>query len=264
MKGPSSSSDSRPPPSTIVFDGICTTVLLTSIGFLLGALFLILTTDYGLLYTNLPTTAEAYLRAEQTYLTLWTTPVLLKAFFHLILISPIFILCLKVSRYTEAALYFDGLCLAMILLVLGLYTGSTIPNIRRLTAAPSTEHLAELIQNPPYPDALVEFNVLSPRSYFDRFLLLLSNPGSILLKPQAALQREEEFRKSLEVNPVDQKTRQEILSVTAAGHSIAIFLLVGILVLQLGKIYAEAEDARLKANFELEESQKASQTKKDQ
>ncbi|KAI7946641.1 hypothetical protein MJO29_011168 [Puccinia striiformis f. sp. tritici] len=253
-----------PLPAQTVFDGVTNALLLSSVGFLLGALFVALTTDYALLYTNAPTTADAYLAAEQAYMTLWTSPLAVKAIFHLLLLLPILTLSLKVSRYTEAAIYFDGLSLGMILLVLGLYTGSTIPNLRKLAHSPSTQTLIDLVKNSTNLKIPTDFDPLSPTSIFNQFLVLLSHPASMLLKPKKAAENEEEFKKSLELNPIDQDNRQELLSVTAAGHSIAIFLLIGIIILQIGKVYAEVEDARLKAKFELEESQQVDQDRKDQ
>ncbi|KAA1096011.1 hypothetical protein PGT21_002245 [Puccinia graminis f. sp. tritici] len=224
-----------------------------------------LTTDYALLYTHAPTTAKAYLAAEQAYLTLWTSPLAdKKAIFHLLLLLPIFTLSVEVSRYTEAAIYFDGLCLGMMLLVLGLYTGSTVPNLRKLAFEPSTQALADLVKNSLNLKIPTDFDPLSPTSVINRLLVLLSHPASILLKPQKALESEQEFKKALELNPVDEKSRHELLAITAAGHSIAIFLLIGIIVLQIGKVYAEVEDAKLKARFELEESNRVAQDRKDQ
>ncbi|OAW00125.1 ER membrane protein SH3 [Puccinia triticina 1-1 BBBD Race 1] len=252
------------PPTLTVFDGVTNALLLSSIGFLLGALFVALTTEYGLLYTNAPTTADAYLAVEQAYLTLWTSPLAVRAIFHLLLLLPIFTLSVKVSRYTEAAIYFDGLCLAMMLLVLGLYTGSTVPNLRKLAFAPSNQALLDLVNNSPNLKIPTGFDPLSPASIINGILVLLSHPASILLKPHKALENEQEFKKALELNPIDEKSRHELLSVTAAGHSIAIFLLIGIIILQIGKVYAEVEDANLKAKFELEESQRVAQDRKDQ
>ncbi|POW06991.1 hypothetical protein PSHT_10150 [Puccinia striiformis] len=260
-----------PLPAQTVFDGVwhslnsnSKTSRSTNLDLLTGALFVALTTDYALLYTNAPTTADAYLAAEQAYMTLWTSPLAVKAIFHLLLLLPILTLSLKVSRYTEAAIYFDGLSLGMILLVLGLYTGSTIPNLRKLAHSPSTQTLIDLVKNSTNLKIPTDFDPLSPTSIFNQFLVLLSRPASMLLKPKKAAENEEEFKKSLELNPIDQDNRQELLSVTAAGHSIAIFLLIGIIILQIGKVYAEVEDARLKAKFELEESQQVDQDRKDQ
>ncbi|PLW13127.1 hypothetical protein PCANC_15531 [Puccinia coronata f. sp. avenae] len=248
-------------PTLTVFDGVANALLLSSIGVLLGILFVVFTTDYALLYTNAPTTADAYLVAEQAYLKLWTTPLAVKAIFHLLLLLPILTLSIKLSRYTEAAIYFDGVSLGLILLVLGLYTGSTIPNLRKLAFTPSTQELVQLVKNSPHLIIPDHFAPISPASIIQRLIVFLSHPARILLKPQKALEQEQEFAKSMELNPIDTTSRHELLSVTAAGHSIAIFLLVGIILLQIGKVYAEIEDARLKAQFE---SQHVPKEKKDQ
>lgn len=219
-----------------------------------------LLTDQGLLYTGGPPTDEAYLRAEHFYLTLWTSPLAFKALFHVFLLVPIFTLCIKVSKYTEAALYFDGVCLAFCLLVIGLYTGSTIPNIRKLASAPSTDELIELVNSSASQLGNVlgtEFDPSSPISFLNRFLVLLSYPSTILVKASKAAEAAEAFQESLRTDPITVTRRHELLNVTAAGHSIAIFLLVGILVLQVGKVYAEREDAKLKAEFYEEEKRNA-------
>ncbi|KAA1082220.1 hypothetical protein PGTUg99_028076 [Puccinia graminis f. sp. tritici] len=192
-----------------------------------------LTTDYALLYTHAPTTAEAYLAAEQAYFTLWTSPLAVKkAIFHLLLLLPIFTLSVKVSRYTEAAIYFDGLCLGMMLLVLGLYTGSTVPNLRKLAFEPSTQALADLVKNSLNLKIPTDLDALSPTSVINRLLVLLSHPASILLKPQKALESEQEFKKALELNPVDEKSRHELLAVTAAEGQI--FREAEIVVIKMG------------------------------
>ncbi|KAH9810850.1 hypothetical protein DFH28DRAFT_932460 [Melampsora americana] len=239
--------------------GFGTGALLTSVGFILGTLVMALLTDQGLLYSSGIPTDEAYLRAEHFYLTLWTSPLAFKALFHVFLLVPIFTLCIKVAKYTEAALYFDGVCLAFCLLIIGLYTGSTIPNIRKIASTPSTDELVLLVNSSASQlgNALgTEFDPSSPISFFNRFLVLLSYPSTILMKASKVAEAAEAFQETLKADPITTEKRKELLSVTAAGHSIAIFLLVGILVLQLGKVYAENEDARLKAEFALEEEKK--------
>ncbi|MBW0547389.1 hypothetical protein O181_087104 [Austropuccinia psidii MF-1] len=236
-------------------------VLFASVGFLVGTLFMALVTDHGLLYTSQPTTLDAYLRAEHYYLTLWTSPLAVKALFHVILLIPIFTLCIRLARYTESAIYFDGISLGLVLLVFALYTGSTVPNIRKLASAPSTQALADLIN---LSAGATEFDPSSPISFFNRFLMLLSSPANLIGKSSQIKQSQEELQKHLESKPITDQARKELLSVTAAGHSIALFLLVGIIILQIGKIYAEREDARLQAEFEENEAKKLSQAKKDQ
>lgn len=226
-----------------------------------------LLTDQGLLYCGGQPSDEAFLHAEQFYLTLWTSPLAFKALFHVFLLVPIFTLCIKVSRYTEAALYFDGVCLGFSLLVIGLYTGSTIPNMRKLASAPSTAELVTLVNSSASHLGNVlatEFDPSSPISFLNRFLVLLSYPSTILMKPSKAAAAEEALKQSLASDPITFTSRREILSVTAAGHSIAIFFLVGILVLQAGKVYAEREDDRLKAEFAAKESQELAAEKKTQ
>ncbi|PLW13991.1 hypothetical protein PCANC_04897 [Puccinia coronata f. sp. avenae] len=68
-----------------------------------------------------PTTEEAHLAAEQAYLKPWATPLAVKAIFHILLLLPILMLSVKLSQYTEAVIYFDGVSLGLILLVLGLW-----------------------------------------------------------------------------------------------------------------------------------------------
>lgn len=224
-----------------------------------------LVTDQALLYTSEPPTQEVYLRAEHYYLTLWTSPLAFKALFHLVLITPIFTLCIRVSRYTEAALYFDGISLLFSLLTLGVYTGSTIPNLRRLACTPSTEALSALVRSSLSSGHLgTEFDPSSPMSFINRFLMILSYPTSVLMKPSKIEEAQQAFKKSLESNPITDESRKELLSVTAAGHSIAIFLLVGILVLQAGKIYAEIEDVKLISQHDADKANHVSGERKEQ
>ncbi|KNZ51544.1 ER membrane protein SH3 [Puccinia sorghi] len=248
----SSSPDASPLPTLTLFDGVTNVLLLSSVGFLLGVLFLVLVAEYGVLYTRGSPTEEAYIAAEQAYLTLWTSGLEVKAMLHVMILVPILTLSMKLSRYTEAAIYFDGVSLGMMMGVLGLYTGSTIPNVRKLAHAPSTPTLVRLVAANPQP--------LDGVGLLHRFLILLSHPAHALLTPQKALENQRLQTAELLANPIP---RQELLKITAAGHSIAIFLLVGIILLQLGKLYAEIEDAKLKAQFRLQQSQ-LSKLKKDQ
>ncbi|CAH7665851.1 Shr3 amino acid permease chaperone [Phakopsora pachyrhizi] len=243
-----------------------TSILLSSVGFLLGTLFMALITDHGLLYTGQRTTSEAYLRAEHFYLTLWTSPLAVKALFHIVLLTPIFTLSIRLSRFTQSALYFDGISLLLSLIVLGLYTGSTIPNLRKLASSPSDQSFIKMIfeSNGNLKDLLnTQFDPSSPLSFFNRFLVLMSYPTTIILKPELNSNTNSEAGLKLgerEGEGLEESARRELLSVTAAGHSIAIFLLIGVLILQAGKVYAEHEEFKLLKKFEKDQEK----VKKDQ
>lgn len=156
---------------------------------------------------------------------------------------------------TEAAIYFDGLSVLFQIGVISMYTSTTVPNLRLLASSPSTPSLASLVSSLSGSSPTTAFDPSSPSSFFHRFVRLISAPTAIMSKSRAA-EAAEAFAKELETNPVTDARRKELLSITAAAHTLVAVLLLGILGLQAGKVYAVWQEQKALEAYEKEEAAK--------
>jgi hypothetical protein len=84
-----------------------TTIILASISFLLGLIFVCQTVDIPLLYRP-ELTPKAIEDAYTFYAIWWEAPGACKAVLHTALALPIFPLAWKLHKWTESAMFFDG------------------------------------------------------------------------------------------------------------------------------------------------------------
>ncbi|CED83320.1 Shr3 amino acid permease chaperone [Phaffia rhodozyma] len=103
-------------------------VVYTCSAFLLGVVLVNQIVDYDLLYSQL--TEASIEKAYVYYQTWWDAPVGVKALLHVLAVSPVLALILKLNAWTESAIFFDGSALVLQVATLILYLTVHIPSLR--------------------------------------------------------------------------------------------------------------------------------------
>lgn len=103
--------------------------------------------------------------------------------------------------------------------MVSLYSGVFIPNIRTLVSFPSTPELAALVaSHGSLPGA---FDPSSPLAFLNRVIALISSPLLLVRGDSKANVTAEKVADKLAREPVTEAERAQMLSVVAAGNTIA-------------------------------------------
>ncbi|OWZ68547.1 hypothetical protein J010_00506 [Cryptococcus neoformans] len=108
--------------------GFQQSAVLGSCAFLLGMVFVSQVVDIPLLYQ--PVTPEAIDNAYKFYEMWWEAPGAVKALFHVALGLPLVVLLIKLHKWSESAVFFDGSCIVMHLATVVLYLTVHINSFR--------------------------------------------------------------------------------------------------------------------------------------
>ncbi|KAG8900757.1 hypothetical protein FRB99_005771 [Tulasnella sp. 403] len=120
-------------------------IVLSTTSFFLGVLFISFNVDYRLLY--LPPTPEAAQAGFQFYTTFYNAPVAVKTLLHALVGIDILALILKLNKWDESALFFDGSSLVALMAAVILYLSVTVPGVRTITQPLATETEGERIES---------------------------------------------------------------------------------------------------------------------
>ncbi|WVQ82880.1 hypothetical protein IAT38_005016 [Cryptococcus sp. DSM 104549] len=127
--------------------GFQQSVVLGSCSFLLGMVFVCQVVDIPLLY--MPVTQEALDNAYKFYEMWWEAPGAVKALFHVALGLPLVTLLLKLHKWNESAMFFDGSCVAMHLATIILYLTVHINSLRTFLPESTTTTTFSILPPPP-------------------------------------------------------------------------------------------------------------------
>ncbi|TXT04850.1 hypothetical protein VHUM_03933 [Vanrija humicola] len=108
--------------------GFASNIVIGSASFMLGMVFVSQVVDIPLLY--LPLTDEAISNAYKFYEMWYEAPGAVKALFHVAMGLPLLVLLLKLHKWTESALFFDGTSVALQLATIVLYLSVHIQSLR--------------------------------------------------------------------------------------------------------------------------------------
>ncbi|WVN87590.1 uncharacterized protein L203_102773 [Cryptococcus depauperatus CBS 7841] len=126
--------------------GFQQSVVLGSCSFILGMVFVCQVVDIPLLY--MPVTAEALENAYKFYEMWWEAPAAVKALFHGALGLPLIMLLVKLHKWNESAMFFDGSCIAMHMATIILYLTVHINSLRTFLPESSTSATYSLLPTP--------------------------------------------------------------------------------------------------------------------
>ncbi|KAK8844753.1 hypothetical protein IAR55_006603 [Kwoniella newhampshirensis] len=122
-------------------------VVLGSCSFLLGMVFVCQVVDIPLLYV--PVTKQALENAYSFYEMWYEAPGAIKALFHVALGLPMIILLVKLHRWNESAMFFDGSSVAMHLATIVLYLTVHIQSLRTFLPESTTTTSFSILPPPP-------------------------------------------------------------------------------------------------------------------
>ncbi|KAL1405346.1 Protein csh3 [Vanrija albida] len=108
--------------------GFASNIVIGSASFLLGMVFVSQVVDIPLLY--LPLTDAAIDNGYHFYEMWYEAPGAVKALFHAAMGLPLIVLLLKLHKWTESALFFDGTSVALQLATIVLYLSVHIASLR--------------------------------------------------------------------------------------------------------------------------------------
>ncbi|ODN89720.1 hypothetical protein L198_06414 [Cryptococcus wingfieldii CBS 7118] len=103
-------------------------VVLASCSFILGIVFVSQVVDIPLLY--MPVTETAIENGYKFYELWWEAPGAVKALFNVALALPLVALLVKLHKWNESAMFFDGSCVAMHLATVILYLTVHLTSLR--------------------------------------------------------------------------------------------------------------------------------------
>lgn len=108
--------------------GFLQSIVVGSCAFLVGLVFVCQTVDVPLLYST-PTAAD--LQNAYTFYEIWyAAPSAVKAVLHVASAIPLFALVVKLHRWSESAMFFDGSSLVLHMASLILYITVHVPSLR--------------------------------------------------------------------------------------------------------------------------------------
>ncbi|WWD22693.1 hypothetical protein CI109_107186 [Kwoniella shandongensis] len=122
-------------------------VVLGSCSFLLGMVFVSQVVDIPLLY--MPVTKQALENAYSFYEMWYEAPGAVKALFHVALGLPMIVLLIKLHKWNESAMFFDGSSVAMHLATIILYLTVHIQSLRTFLPESTTTTSFSILPPPP-------------------------------------------------------------------------------------------------------------------
>jgi len=117
--------------------------VLSAASFLLGVLFIAFNVDRRILYTNGAPTELDYADAVNFYKTFYEAPLAIKGLLHVVVGIGMSACLLKLSNWTESAVFFDGSSAALFLIGIIMYFSVTLPCLRTVVSPLSDETLDE-------------------------------------------------------------------------------------------------------------------------
>ncbi|EIW72996.1 hypothetical protein TREMEDRAFT_18336, partial [Tremella mesenterica DSM 1558] len=127
--------------------GFMQSVVLGSCSFILGMVFVCQVVDIPLLY--IPVTSQALENAYTFYGIWFESPGAVKALFHVALVLPMLGLIVKLHKWTESAVFFDGTGLVLHLATIILYLTVHIPSLRTFLPDSTTTTTFSILPPPP-------------------------------------------------------------------------------------------------------------------
>ncbi|WRT63207.1 uncharacterized protein IL334_000110 [Kwoniella shivajii] len=127
--------------------GFAQSVVLGSCSFVLGMVFVCQVVDIPLLY--MPVTDEAIQNAYTFYEIWWEAPGAVKALFHVALGLPLVALLVKLHKWNESAMFFDGSSIAMHTATIVLYLTVHIQSLRTFLPESTTTTTYSILPVPP-------------------------------------------------------------------------------------------------------------------
>ncbi|OCF34877.1 hypothetical protein I316_03424 [Kwoniella heveanensis BCC8398] len=127
--------------------GFAQSLVLGSSAFILGIVFVCQVVDIPLLY--IPVTDQAIENAYTFYGMWWEAPGAVKALFHVALGLPLIALLIKLHKWTESAMFFDGSCIVMHLATVILYLTVHIHSLRTFLPESTTTTTFSILPPPP-------------------------------------------------------------------------------------------------------------------
>ncbi|KAL7420424.1 Protein csh3 [Cryptotrichosporon argae] len=128
-----------------------TNIVIGSCAFLLGMVFVCQVVDIPLLY--MPVTDAALENAYRFYAMWFESPGAVKALFHVALAVPLFTILIKLQRWTESAVFFDGSSAALQLATIILYITVHISSLRTALPDSAAAQTWSFLPAPPARDA---------------------------------------------------------------------------------------------------------------
>jgi hypothetical protein len=204
--------------------GFRTGFILVSVSFLTGVLFIISIYDFPLLYTEHGQTELDV--AEKFYLSLFRGPTAIKALLHGMIGLGLVGLLAKLHRWTETAKWFDGVSLVLFMGCVAMYGSVQIPNLR-------------VLADPSNVDILLRSSVRTQRETVVKARI---KAGELAADTVVDLGAE----------AMTGDEREATLKVLAAGNTIILALLAGVLLFQASEWWIErseriAEDKKREA-----------------
>ncbi|ORY26496.1 Shr3 amino acid permease chaperone [Naematelia encephala] len=127
--------------------GFSSSIVLGSCSFILGVIFVCQVVDIPLLY--MPVTQQAIDNAYTFYGIWWEAPGAVKALFHVALALPMVACLVKLHRWTESAMFFDGSSIALQLATIILYLTVHIQSLRTFLPESTTTTSFSILPPPP-------------------------------------------------------------------------------------------------------------------
>ncbi|EIN06174.1 hypothetical protein PUNSTDRAFT_54452 [Punctularia strigosozonata HHB-11173 SS5] len=118
-------------------------VVLASVSFFLGVLFICFNVDYRVLYNYSEAAAED---GFQFYATFFNSPPAIKALLHGMMGAGLVGLLAKLFVWTESAMWFDGSCVVVYMLAIVVYMTVTIPSMRTIVDPVDVDTRADRIE----------------------------------------------------------------------------------------------------------------------
>ncbi|WVR03085.1 hypothetical protein IAU60_000074 [Kwoniella sp. DSM 27419] len=122
-------------------------MVLGSCAFILGVVFVCQVVDVPLLYQ--PLTDQGIENAYTFYGMWWEAPGAIKAMFHVALFMPLVALLVKLHKWNESAMFFDGSCIALHLATLIIYLTVHITSLRTFLPESTTTTTFSILPSPP-------------------------------------------------------------------------------------------------------------------
>ncbi|KAJ9634348.1 uncharacterized protein PV06_05859 [Exophiala oligosperma] len=199
-----------------------TFLIICPVSFFLGILFSLFPYDYPLLWSSLPT-PDTHFDAIETHLQLLhNAPNLIQRILHIMLTAGLLGLLIKLYKPTESNMLFDGGSLVLYMVAVIVYIANIVKGLRIVNDGTYGLGLNNMDQ-----DQLDNLNMQGQDA----------DSGDRVLG------------------------REDNLKVLAASNTILALVLVGVLVLQVGQMYADRVDARALKDFH--EKEKLEQEKKE-
>ncbi|KAI5480055.1 hypothetical protein MNV49_002020 [Pseudohyphozyma bogoriensis] len=205
------------------YDGIqqqALSIAISTASFIIGILFTSLLWDGAILFgTKGPVTPEVIGYIEAYYFTWWDGAMAVKMTMHVVLFICFVSISFRFAKYTDNSFFFSGVSLLLLLLTTSLYITITLPYVRILAKDPLN----------PRPNASTELD------FFTKLQGWVTKRNSGPLGDVARANALAEAAAPL----MTYNERVEHVSVLSAANTIAIVLLVGVVIMQIGEWYVE-------------------------